>query len=492
MSVIELERPRDKTFDFADPAVPNPPGHAFDFSQVVERSYPIRRNGKLYDVNVTQRGLKVRRRPMGGATSATPQSQAQAAQAALNAFLSIAPTKNYAIIGTLASGSAGGGSAVVTWAEQIPIIPAFCIAVDYEVTLTVTPTVTTGTAQWSEFAPYCAIGEQMTIGGAPPWPFTEATAWHLDEVMHRQGWDPAYTGLGGQGVASNANPAFASTLDYGLAASVTAFGANPGSAVTTAVAKTFQFTVRQQFQRKRHLLWGAIPFGDPENRPNNQIVLNPLVGNNPEQNLIQASTGGNTTAVTSAVLTVKAIYRLMYIDLLPPSIGSPPAPAVGYGLQLTPSSPSGLTSGNLFKMTHRTAQVYLSMHHILVNTGATFPAPIQADYFGLWDDQDQQSARYSFDVTVNSFQEYFTEYHRNYGKYPYIGHYVNDLDDGLFPVIPSVTPYRALMTPDASYAQAFDLPVTPAMTTTLRIPAAVTASSPYVRTYEFGLVRVPY
>jgi hypothetical protein len=48
------------------------------------------------------------------------------------------------------------------------------------------------------------------------------------------------------------------------------------------------------------------------------------------------------------------------------------------------------------------------------------------------------------------------------------------------------------MSPDASYAQAFDLPVTPAMTTAIRIPAATTSVTPYVRNYEFGLVRVPY
>jgi hypothetical protein len=275
---------------------------------------------------------------------------------------------------------------------------------------------------------------------------------------------------------------------------VEAFPASPNTTFTaTQTAKVWQFKLRQQFQRKRHLLWGAIPFGDPENRPNNQLTLNPLVGTNPEGCLIVNSSTATTTAVTAAQVVVNAIYRLMYIDLLPPSVAQPPAPAVGYGLQMTPSSPSGLTSGNLFKMTHRTAQVYTSVHHILVNfTAATGNQAIQADYFGLWDDQDQQSSRWNFDKAVNTFNEWFTEWHRNYRRYPFIGVYTADLDDGLFPEIPSVTPYRALMTPDASYAQAFDLPVTPAMTTTIRIPAAVTASNPYVRMYEYGLVRVPY
>ena len=472
MTIALLDRPVDKTLDF--------------FHVNKERSYPIRRNGKIFDVYEGHAGLKVRRRPSGGATAPTPGSQAQAAQAALNSFLAIAPTKKYTIIGTVASGSAGGGSANVVWQEQIPIIPAFCTSIDYEITMEVTPTISSGTATWSNFAPYCAVNNQLTLGGAPPWPYTEFTAWYIDETMHRQNWDPAYAGLGGQGTASNANPAFTNVLDYGTSA--VAFGADPGSAVTTGTAVTFQFNVRQQLQRKRHLLWGAIPFGDPENRPNNLLQLNSLVGNNPEQNLIVPASGASVTASLSAQMTVKAVYNLAYIDLLPPSIGTPPAPSVGYGLQLTPSSPGGLVAGNIFKMTHRTAQVYTAMHHILVNGGA----PVQADYFGLWDDQDQQSARWSYDASVNTFNCYFTDYHRVYGKYPMLGVYTAELDDGVVPQLPSVTPLRALMTPDASYAQAFDLPVTPAMTTAIRLPSGDTASSPYVREYEFGLVRVPF
>jgi hypothetical protein len=118
--------------------------------------------------------------------------------------------------------------------------------------------------------------------------------------------------------------------------------------------------------------------------------------------------------------------------------------------------------------------------------------PLEADYYGLWDDQDVQSSRWNFDAQVNTFQEYFDKFQREYHRYPMLGQYVADFENGLFPEIPSVTPYDALMSPDASYAQAFGVPVTPAMTTSIRMPAGTDPSNPYIRTYAFGLVRVPY
>lgn len=488
MSDVVLERPSERSpFDF----LPNSGRDTFGIRH--ERSYPIRRNGKQYDVHDTATGLKVRRRVGGGATAPTPPGQQDAASAALNAFLAVAPVKKYVIKGAIPAGTSGGGVNVV-WTEPIPIIPAFCIAVEYEITLPVTMTYGVAPTFLSPFAPYCAFSEQMTIGGAPPWPYTEMTAWKLDDGQHRTEWDPMNTGLGGNSPNSNTQPAFANSLDYGVTALQQAMPLTPGlSYSATQTGKVFQFKIRQQFQRKRHLLWGAIPFGDPENRPNNLMQLNTLIGNNPEANLFQNTSTSTSTAVTSGPIAVSAIYYLMYIDLLPPSLAQAPAPAVGYGLQVTPTTYQGLTAGNIAKMTHRTAQVYTTMHHILVNGQADgHYAPIQADYFGLWDDQDQQSAKWVYDAMVGSFNNYFTDWQRNYRRYPYIGSYTAELDDGLFPEVPSVTPFRALMSPDASYAQTFDIPVTPAMTTAIRIPSTATAVNPYVRGVEFGLVRVPY
>lgn len=428
--------------------------------------------------------------------SGTQASAAQAALAAINNFLSVAPRKYYAILGTVASGSAGGANANVIWQQQIPIVPAFCTAIDYNITLPVTLTlqagsVTTQTATLSPFAPYSAVANQLTLGGAPPWPLTELTPWYMDMVQHRINYDPDYPGLGDN------SGFFGSITDQGpLANEIGGSGSlNPGSTVTNVTSApvstnyNFQFKVRQQLQRKRHLLWGAVPFGDPENRPNNLMQILPLVGSNPEQSLfVNVGPNASNSVVLNGAATIQATYELAYIDLLPPSMTAVPNPQVGYGLQLVQFSTTGLAAGTIAPITHRTAMAYTSIHQLLING----ELPLRADYFGLWDDQDVQSSRWNYDKQVNTFSEYFDKFQRELRRYPLTGQYVADFEGGVFPEIPSVTPYDAIMSPDQSYAQAFGVPVTPAMTTALRIPSGTSLSSPYIRTYSFGLVRVPY
>jgi len=477
----------------------------FDFNfghSTSDESYTFIRDGKPF-LAIPKGGnkldgydsVRVRRHVRGGATASTPQSAAQQAAQVLRNYLQVAPEKNYAITGTVPTGSAGGSNSFVTFVQPIPIIPAFCDAIDYEVTLPVTVALNAGTCYLSPFAPYCAFSSQMTLGGAPPWPMTELTPWHIDETTHRIDYDPAYFGLGNQSVAAFAGAGLVPVLDAGP--QIVNIGVTGSLAPGTAAGSTnytWQFTVRQILKRKRHLLWGAVPFGDPENRPNHLVQLNALVGTNPEQNLFVVGTAGPTCVLNGAA-TVKVIYRLGYIDLLPPSMQQAPTPAVTYGLQLVVASPTGLAAGSIFTMTHRTAMIYTAMHHIVVNNklATTGPQPLETDYFALWDDQDAQSARYTYDASANTFNEYFTIYKRNYRRYPYLGVYSVEMDDGEFPEVPSVTPYQGLMSPDASYAAAFNVPVTPAMTTAVRIPTGTTIIGvPYVRTYEFGLVRVPY
>lgn len=425
---------------------------------------------------------------MQAQASGTQQSAAQAALAAINNFLSVAPRKYYAILGTVAAGLTGGSTSTVNWQQQIPIVPAFCTAVDYNVTLPVTLTVgPSGTATVSPFAPYSAIANQITLGGAPPWPLTELTPWYLDMVQHRVNYDPNYPGLG------NDSGIFATIVDLGPKAN--AFGLTPGTTVTNSsttttanTTYTFTFKVRQQLQRKRHLLWGAIPFGDPENRPANLTQINPLIGTNPEQVLFVNVTGTGSTATLASSVTVQVVYELAYVDLLPPSMTSVPNPQVGYALQLIQFSVTNLVAGTVQPITHRTAMIYTSIHHLLINNEVA----TRADYFGLWDDQDVQSSRWNFDAQVNTFTEYFDNFQRVWRRYPLTGQYVADFESGIFPEIPSVTPYDALMSPDQSYAAAFGVPVTPAMTTAIRLPSTTTATGPYVRVYAFGLVRTPY
>lgn len=424
------------------------------------------------------------------ATSPTPAPQGASTPSALAQYLSIAPTKPYAITGTIPSNVSNGSAGQVTWQQQLPIVPANCVAVTYEVTLPVTLTLpaTTGTATLSPFAPYSALANQMTLGGAPPWNMTEFTPWYLDVLTRLIDRDPAYNGLangydmswfGASGVLDQGPQGISIPLAPGTTVTNT---------TTAAVSTnyTFVFRITQLLQRRRNQMWGAVPFGDPMNRPNNLVQLTNLLGINPESCLFVAGDEG-ATCVTNGQPSVTAVYHLSYIDLLPQGV-SAPQPNVVLGLQLTANTTSGLTPGNIVPIAHRTAQIYQAIHHILVND----QLPVRTDYFGLWDDQDEQSARWAYDASRNTLQQYFTDFHDVYGRYPFAGHYQVDMVGGKFPYLPSVTPYQAAMSSDANYAQLANVVVTPAMSTALRLPAATTPANPYIKNYSFGLVKVPY
>lgn len=449
------------------------------------------------------------------------KTQSAASAGSPASFLQNAPRKFYAIQGTVPLGS-GGAATQVTWQQAVPIIPAYCtnVFLNIQQKFTVTFAANADTCYVSPYAPYSGWNNQITLGGAPPWPATELTPWYLDSIACRTDFDPAAPGLAGVNSGYPTTNFFAKVLDLGLTAWIDTIGSaapaisltaasttdslNPGQLITNTsggaaavLTITANFSLQMRLQRKRHLLWGAIPFGDPENRPNVLMQLLPTVGINPEQCMF-ISPPGNSAAVTAtltAAATVTAVYELAYIDLLPAGV-QVPEPTVGFGLQLTPATISGLTAGTYATITHRTAQAYTAIHHILVNGGtAATPAyakPIQSSYFGLWDDQDPQSARWQFDTTVNTFQMYFDQFFRQKRRYPVIGYYLADFENGVYPEIPSVDPYDAVMSPDATYAAAFGVPVTPAMTTVVRIPTATTAVLGYCRYYAFGLVKVPY
>lgn len=458
---------------------------------------------------------------MANKNSPNAGASAQATAAGPGTFLQNAPRKFYTVQGTVPSGS-GGASAQVTWNQSVPIIPAYCVNIHLNIqqTFVVTFAANGDKCYVSPYAPYSGWNNQVTLGGAPPWAPTELTPWYLDDVACRNNYDPSYPGLGGTNSGFASTNFFGSVLDLGQSGWINTIGSaspvtsltaastndnlNPGAVITNTsgganatLTLKATFSLQMRLQRKRHLLWGAVPFGDPENRPNVLMQLLPTIGNQPEQCMFVSPPGNSATltAVTSGTTTVNATYELAYIDLLPQGV-QVPEPSVGFGLQLTAGTTSGMTAGSYATVTHRTAQAYTGIHHLLINggTGSTpaYASPIQSDYFGLWDDQDPQSARWQFDKTTNTFQQYFDKWHREKRTYPVKGQYTADFENGVFPEIPSVDPYDGIMSPDATYADAFGVPVTPAMTTALRIPSGTTTVNPYIRTYTFGLVKVPY
>ena len=405
-------------------------------------------------------------------------------------FLKIAPTQPFTIVGTVASGSSGGSTSNVVWQDDLPVQAAFITAIDYFVELPVSLTLpaTTGSAYLSPFAPFSAFSNQIGIGGTSPWPMMEMTPFWLDEVSSKINYDVLYPGLG------NNSGVFAGIVDPGPWPNVVggAGSLDPGTEVTNTTASptttnyTFNFHIRQQLQRKRHLLWGAIPLGDVANRITNKMQLNALVGVNPEQNLFVSSTGA--TAVLNGAATVYAVYESRYIDLAYPGTAPNPSPTVSMGLQIVRNSKSGFNIGTVTHQLHDTSMLFTALHHIAVNG----MLPLQLDYFGDWDTEVQNNARVEFDGTQNTFAEFFTNYHRTYQRYPNKGHYVFDYDKGDFPPITSVTPYVGWRTNTDMYAQLFGIPLTPAMSTAWRFPSSTTASSPYVVMYDFGLKEVPY
>jgi hypothetical protein len=412
--------------------------------------------------------------------------QTNQATTVVGEFLKVAALRPLCIQGTLATGATGGGSSTVTFQDQIPTVPGLLVMLEYQITFSVNLTIGTSgqSAQVSPCAPHSAWANQLTLGGAPPWPLTEFTPWWLDELTNRTNWDPIYPGLGNDAYPAGAN------LDLG--SSPKSYSVVPGTVhLATANGQvftdTFTFVERIKLQQKRGLLYGAIPMGDPENKIRNVTQLLPLIGSNPEQNLY-INAGASCTAALNGAATINCIYHIRYIDLLPSSDTNIPLPAIGYGLQLNANSSSIQNAAQQNKYYHRDSMAFLKIMSYLVNS----QVGIRASYWGLWDTQEQKSARWEYDVAQNTFQTYFEDFQNVYRRYPLLGFYVADFVSGENPNVPNVTPYNGIMSPDANYAEAFDVAVTPAMTSTITVPTGTSMSGAYQRVYTKGLVGVAY
>lgn len=405
-------------------------------------------------------------------------------------FLKYAGDRPIAIYGTLPLNTAGGSSANVTWQSLPPETPVWVESVDFLVSWKINVTVpSTQGFTVSPFAPYSAFSQQFTIAGAPPWPLTEMTPWLLDNNAVTRNWDGGYLGIGqNAGYLTNIvdTGPYAQNFD---AAAVAPGAAYTNSGTTSAtVTLSWTFPLHVQLQQKRTDLWGMVPLGDPKNRLATNLQLNPIVGTTPEQNLL-VSAGAGVTAATdnSTVSSVLAIYNVRDIDILPGNTKTP-NPTVGLGLTLNATSIPITSAGTIYPFQHVDAMVYTAIHHLLVNNQAV----IRPDYMGLWLTQEQKSARHDYDSQANTLGAYWERFRRRYHRYPYKGQYSEIFDRGVFPDIPSLDPYEALMSPDDTYAALARVKATPAMQTAMRIASGTSLTSAYVRIYEKGLVKVAY
>lgn len=427
-------------------------------------------------------------------TTAAPAAPTQgasrhvAAQGAnIDGFLRYARTKYYPLAGTIPTGAVGGVPASnVTFSDQIPAVPAWATSVVFEVTLPIALTLPAGASvRVSPFFPYSAVLMGLTLAGSPPWDVMSLAPWYLDNITNSRGYDPA-----GSGVVpgAEANDADAGPFAY------TNGGFTPGGTITNGGGApattngTVKFRVKCNLQRNPRLLFGAIPMGDPENRPKLTMQLAALVGPNPELNAFQDTAAAGATASLSAPATITAVIKGKSLDVLPPGIGNIPTPEVGMGLAVTYTTQTQAAAGQIFKMKHSTAMLYEKVLHLLINGQVAQ----RADYFANWLTGEQQSARQEFDASQGTFNEYYEEVFSRYRRYLPTGVYINDLVGGFNPDDPGRDPYDGQQTPDTGYAAEFGLAATPAWTTALRIPVGTGINGAYAALYEFGLVNVPY
>lgn len=434
------------------------------------------------------------------ATKPAPQP---AAPPAIDPFLRFARTRPFPVqLGSVAAGNSGGqATSLVVWnPNQIPEVPAWLSYLDLLITLPVSVTVPAGaTVNVSPYAPYSAFSAQMILAGSPEWPANVSLVpFWLDELTNSQQFDPM--GIGPALSTPNTTPGDVPTwFDQGPSVPGFAGGATtvlPGQSITNPggapAVTTFQmvFPVRIRFQRKRNKMWGMIPLGDPQNRPQLRMQLNALVGPNPENNLIQDPAASGATAVLAGGgAAINAIFRSKSLDILPQSVQQLAQPLVALGLNLTYDNSTQIqNAGAILYQYQRTAQIYTAIMQLFVNN----QAPVDLDYWALWLTQDRASARWEYDAAAGSMQDYFNDTFQRYHRYLPNGVFVADLDGGEFPDIPRETPYNPLMSPDVAYASAVGVAATPNMATAFRIPAGTPMVSAYSGTYTFGLVRVPY
>lgn len=402
-------------------------------------------------------------------------------------FLKWARTREYPLSGLVPTGAAGGTPASnVAFSDQIPTVPAYAKSVTFEVTLPIALTVpATSSVKVSPYFPYSAMLMGLTLAGSPPWDIISLVPWYLDEATASRSFDQAASGVVPDAEAAQADSGPFVYSDGGFVPGATITNATGAPVVTNG---TVTFRCRTRLQRNPRLMFGCIPLGDPENRPKLNMQLAALVGPSPELNAFQDTASAGVTAVLSGPATVTAIIEGLSLDVLPEDVGTIPEPVVGMGLAVTYSTQTQASAGQFIKVKHSAAMLYEKIFHLLVNG----EVGQRADYFGNWLTGEQQSARWEFDATQGTFNQFYEQVLQRYRRYFPKGCYILDQVGGFDPDDPARDLYEAQQTPDTGYAEEFDLPATPAWTTTLRIPAGTGIVGAYVAVYEFGMVNVPY
>jgi hypothetical protein len=396
-------------------------------------------------------------------------------------FLAYAASKPSPVqLGTIASGSSGGPSAIVSFAQPLDVVPRWCDEVELYVQLPYTITVPAdATCYVSPFGPWATLVNRLTIAGSPPWDQISLVPFYLDDIIRNVAYDPAYPGPA---------PFTADQFQGPWSFSIGNDSVVPGQPLTAGTyTGTMQFTARIRLQRRLSATFGMIPLGATRDRPKLALSLAPFVGPEFENNFLQdPAASGATMSLTSAG-TVIAVWRSKGLDVLPPGI-APPEPTVGLGLEIDSYATGVQNAGQIVKIPHTAAMLYQYVYHIL----SSGQRPVNSDYFALLLTGETQNARFQYDASENNLQSYYSMIHDTYKRYLPTGVLVADMVGGRIPNLPTQTPYVGAMASDQGYAEAFGIAYTPAMETAVRFPAGTTMDTAYIRTYSFGYVEVPY
>jgi hypothetical protein len=401
------------------------------------------------------------------------------------------------IAGSIASGATGGNNSPVVWTRVLPVSPRWIDEIELDIALPYQLTVpANATVYCSAYAPYSGVQQRLTIAGSPPWDYLSLVPFYLDEITRRQGYDPSLGAVSQAVVASRYNLGGlpAAQVDAGTWAydtgndNVIPGQALPVSTAAETYAGTMRFTGRIRLQRRRLLCFGMIPNGDPQDRPDLEMQLSPMVGPQPENSLFQDPANAGATCELTSAGTVNATYWSKGLDVLPTGV-KPPDPTVGLGWAVTSFTTPINNSGQIVSINDNVAQLYQKIIVIGVNN----QQPVDFNYWGNWLTGEQQNARWEYDaVGLGNMPSYWKKVLENYQRWLPAGVFINDMVGGDIPELPHETPYNGAMSPDESYATAFGIAFTPAMAHAVRIASGTSLSGAYVRTYAMGMVEVPY
>lgn len=418
----------------------------------------------------------------------------KAAQDQNQTFLSYAVTKpTPTVLGTIASGSSGGPQSPVVWAKVIPVSPRWIDRISVYASIPYTITVPAGaTCYVSALAPWCVLQQRLTIAGSPPWDQQSLVPFYLDNITRTRAWDPAIAGVPIRITGTNPTPNWVAYQDRG-SWQFDMGNANliPGASLTAGTyvgTMTFRGTI--QLQRRRRMLFGTIPNGSPQDRPDFEMYLSPFVGPQPWNSLIQDPSASGATGATTGTATVIATYWSKGLDQLPAGVNPPLSSdiTVGLGWQINGFNVSIQSAGAIQEIQHRTGMLYQKIFHLLYNNQQL----LRADYFGDWITGEQSNNRWEFDASQNNFNPLFEQVEDRYHRTLPLGVYVADYVSGDLPDLPGETPYVAAQTPDQDYANSFGVAFMPAMETAIRIPSGTAMSNGGVYVLAMGYTEVPY